>query len=138
VHGLSVGFFPFLPEFERAVQSMVLIGLCAGSIATTAGYMPVLLAYLVPTIVPLVVLWAVSPGIADRGWIETWTAVQTAIFGGILVAVGRDSFRLFRESFEIRMHQAALNKELHAALDRAETASRAKTRFLAAASHDLR
>ena len=65
-------------------------------------------------------------------------AVQTAIFGGILVTVGRDSFRLFRESFEIRMHQAALNKELHAALDRAETASRAKTRFLAAASHDLR
>ncbi len=138
VHGLSLCFFPFLPEFERAIQSMLLVGLCAGSIATTAGYMPVLVAYLVPVMVPLSVLWLLSPGAADPGWIERGTGGLIALFFAILIAIGRDVFRMFRESFEIRREQAALNRQLQIALEQAEAASRAKTRFLAAASHDLR
>jgi signal transduction histidine kinase len=137
-HGLSLGFFPFLPEFERALQSMLIIALCAGSVATTAGYMPVLLAYLLPLLTPLSLLWAFSPGIAQPGWIELSTAVLAALLGVILVALGQDAFRLFRESFEIRLQQADLNRQLAAALARAETANRAKTQFLASASHDLR
>src|SRR6185436_14407461 len=46
VHGLSLAFFAYLPPFERAIQSMLLISACAGAVATTAGYMPVFLAYL--------------------------------------------------------------------------------------------
>jgi signal transduction histidine kinase len=137
-HGLSLGFFPFLPEFERALQSMVLVGLCAGSVATTAGYMPVFLAYLLPTLGPLSVLWALSPGIASYGWIESSTAALIVLLGAILVALARDAFRLFRESFEIRLQQAELNRQLESTLGQAEAANRAKTRFLASASHDLR
>jgi signal transduction histidine kinase/CheY-like chemotaxis protein len=138
VYGLSLLFFPFLPEFERAIQSMILVGLCAGAVATNVGYMPVLLGFLVPTIVPLVVLWAVSPGVAEPGWVERSTAVLIALCSAILLPLGRDAFRLFRESFEMRLEQAALNRKLQAALEQAEDANRAKTRFLAAASHDLR
>ena len=130
-HALALGFFVFLPEFERALQSMVMIAMCAGAVATTAGYLPVLLAYLVPVLLPLSALWAISPGIAQSGWIETFTAVLTALFGVLLFALGRDAFRLFRESFEIRLQHKA-------ALEQAEAANRAKTRFLASASHDLR
>lgn len=138
VYGLSLLFFPFLPEFERAIQSMILVGLCAGAVATNVGYMPVLLGFLIPTIVPLVLLWAASPGVADPGWVERSTAVLIALCSAILIPLGRDAFRLFRESFEMRMEQAALNRRLQAALEQAEEANRAKTRFLAAASHDLR
>jgi signal transduction histidine kinase/CheY-like chemotaxis protein len=138
VHGLSLLFFPFLPEFERAIQSMIMVGLCAGAVATNVGYMPVLAGYLVPTLIPLALMWAVSPGVAGAGWIEWSTAILIALFGAILVALGRDAYRLFRESFEIRLEQAALNERLKEALARAEEANRAKTRFLAAASHDLR
>jgi signal transduction histidine kinase len=138
VHGLSIGFFPFLPEFERALQSMVMIGLCAGAVGTTAGYMPALLTYLLPTLGPLSILWAVSPGIAKTGWIENSTAALVALLIVLLVALGRDAFRLFRESFEIRLQQAELNRQLASALEQAEAANRAKTRFLASASHDLR
>ncbi len=138
VHGLSLAFLPFLPEFERAIQSMLLVGLAVGSIATTAGYMPVFIAYLVPTVFPLAALWAVSPGVAEPGWVERSTAAVIALFGVIMIALARDAFRMFRESFEIRTQQAALNRQLEAALERAEAANRAKTRFLAAASHDLR
>jgi signal transduction histidine kinase len=137
-HGLSLGFFPFLPEFERALQSMLLIAFCAGSVATTSGYMPLLLAYLAPVLAPLMLLWAASPGVAEKGWIEYSTAVLAALLGVILVGLGRDAFRLFRESFEIRLQQAELNRQLAAALEQAEAANRAKTRFLASASHDLR
>jgi signal transduction histidine kinase len=138
IHGLSIGFFPFLPEFERALQSMVMIGLCAGAVGTTVGYMPALLTYLLPTLGPLSVLWAVSPGIAKVGWIENSTAALIALLIVLLVALGRDAYRLFRESFEIRLQQAELNRQLAAALEQAEAANRAKTRFLASASHDLR
>ena len=138
VYGLSLLFFPFLPEFERAIQSMILVGLCAGAVATNVGYMPVLLGFLIPTIVPLILLWATSPGVAEPGWVERSTAVLIALCSAILIPLGRDAFRLFRESFEMRMEQAALNRKLQAALEQAEEANRAKTRFLAAASHDLR
>lgn len=138
VYGLSLLFFPFLPEFERAIQSMILVGLCAGAVATNVGYMPVLLGFLIPTIVPLILLWAWSPGVAEPGWVERSTAVLIALCSAILIPLGRDAFRLFRESFEMRLEQAALNRKLQAALEQAEEANRAKTRFLAAASHDLR
>jgi len=137
-HGLSLAFFPYLPLYERAIQSMLLIGGCTGSVATTAGYKPLFLAYLVPTLVPLVVLWAVSPGVAHEGWIEISVAGVFALFGVLLLALAGDAFRLFRESFEIRLQQAELNRQLRSALDQAEAANRAKTRFLASASHDLR
>ncbi|HRO57857.1 MAG TPA: ATP-binding protein [Burkholderiaceae bacterium] len=56
----------------------------------------------------------------------------------VLLGLARDAWAAFSESFAIRLDQVALNRQLHAALDDAETASRAKTRFLASASHDLR
>jgi signal transduction histidine kinase/CheY-like chemotaxis protein len=127
VHGLSLLFIPFLPEFERAIQSMIVVGLCAGAVATNVGYMPVLLGYLVPTLPPLALMWVLSPGIAEVGWIERSTAILIVLFGFILVALGRDAFRLFRESFAMRLEQADLNRKLQAALERAEDAS-----------HDLR
>jgi signal transduction histidine kinase len=138
IHGLSVGFFPFLTEFERALQSMLFVALAAGSVATTAGYRPVLLAYLLPTLGPLAVMWALSPGIPQPGWVERSTAGLLVVFIALLDALGRDAFRLFRESFAIRLQQVELNRQLQIALERAEAANRAKTRFLASASHDLR
>lgn len=136
--GLSLAFFPFLPEFERAIQTMLLVGLGVGAIATNAGYLPTLVVYLLPTVFPLAALWAWSPGVAERTWVEGSIAAMVAITGVILIALARDAFQLFRTSFEIRTQQAALNRQLEAALEKAEAASRAKTRFLAAASHDLR
>lgn len=137
-HALSLGFFWYLPDFERAIQSMLLIGLCAGSVGTTAGYMPVFLAYLIPTLGPLAILWAIRGTASDSLWVESAAAVLIVFLGLVLFALGRDAFRLFKESFDIRLQQAELNAKLRNALEEAEAASRAKTRFLVSASHDLR
>lgn len=136
-HGLSLGFFVFLPEFERAVQSIMLVGLCAGSVATTAGFLPAFLAYLLPTLLPLSILWLAAPSVAPF-WLTGSVALLIALLAIILIALSKDSYQLLKASFESRQQQIQLNQRLQLALDSAESANRAKTRFLASASHDLR
>lgn len=141
INGITMGasfyFFPYLTEFERAIHSLILVGLSAGSIATTAGYRPLFLAYFIPTLPPLAIMWAVSPGI-ETGWREYLVAFLITLFSFVMISLARDSFKLFEDSFNIRLQQVLLNNKLQHALLQAESANRAKTRFLASASHDLR
>lgn len=138
LHGSSVGFAPALDGLERAVQSILLLGLCAGSVATTSGYRPAFVAFVAPTLLPLSAMWAIASSGVEHRWVELSTAGLILVFGLILLALSKDAYRLFKESFDIRQEQADLNRQLRAALEEAETANRAKTRFLASASHDLR
>ncbi len=131
VHALSLFSFAYLPPFERALLSMLLVGLSAGCIATASGYPPLFRAYAVATLGPLAVLWALSPAPEGVRWIQSVMAIIMVLFGFAFDLLARDTFRLFKESYDYRL-------ELQAALDQAEKASRAKTRFLASASHDLR
>ena len=138
VHGASLAFAPALSEPERAVQTILLLGLCAGSVATTGGYRPAFVAFVVPTLLPLSAVWALGAAGTPQRWVDLSMAGLTLLFGGVLLALARDAFGLLKTSFEIRQQQADLNRQLRAALGAAEAANRAKTRFLASASHDLR
>ena len=138
VQGSSIAFAPSLPVLERSAQTLVLLGLCAGSVATTVGQRRIFLAFLVPTVAPLALAWALGPVPLGRRWIAVSTAALIMLFAALLAALANDLWRLFKESFEIRRDQLGLNRQLQAALDDAESANRAKTRFLASASHDLR
>jgi signal transduction histidine kinase/ActR/RegA family two-component response regulator len=87
-------------------------------------------------ILPLTWTWAqeLSRQLDGRPWWQGPPLVLTALFmiyGALLIVLARDTWRMFRNSFESR-------RQLQAALDTAESANRAKTRFLASASHDLR
>jgi signal transduction histidine kinase/ActR/RegA family two-component response regulator len=138
VQGASIGFAMSHDTPERAVQSIILLGLCAGSVATTGGYRPAFVAFVAPTLLPLSVMWAMgAPGVPHR-WVEYSTAGLILVFGMVLLSLAEDAFRLLKESFRIRQEQVVLNQQLRSALDEAEAANRAKTRFLASASHDLR
>lgn len=138
VQGSSVMFSPSLDILERAAQSLLMLGLCAGSVATTVGHRRIFLAFLVPTVLPVAAMWAFGPVAFERRWIAVSTALLILLFAVVLLALAKDLWRLFAESFEIRRHQIDLNRQLRAALEGAEAANRAKTRFLASASHDLR
>ncbi|KQT11464.1 ATP-binding response regulator [Ramlibacter sp. Leaf400] len=138
VQGTSIGFAVALDTPERAVQSILLLTLCAGSVATTGGYRPVFVAFVGPTLVLLSAMWALgAPGAAHR-WVEFFIAALVLVFGGLMYQLAQDTFRLLKSSFDIRQEQVVLNRQLRSALDEAEAANRAKTRFLASASHDLR
>jgi signal transduction histidine kinase/ActR/RegA family two-component response regulator len=138
VQGVSIGFAVALDTPERAVQSIVLLGLCAASVATTGGYRPAFLAFVSPTLLPLSAMWALGTPATSQGWVEYSIAALILVFGMVLLALANDAFRLLKESFDIRQEQVILNRQLRSALDDAEAANRAKTRFLASASHDLR
>jgi signal transduction histidine kinase/ActR/RegA family two-component response regulator len=134
VHGLSVLFWPYLTELDRAVQSMFVIGLCAGAVATEFGRLRVFVPYLVPNLGPLALAWAGALAVPGGAWWSGGAGVILILFvlyGGLLVVLARDTQALFRESYQTR-------RRLAAALEQAEAANRAKTRFLASASHDLR
>jgi signal transduction histidine kinase/ActR/RegA family two-component response regulator len=138
VHGSSLIFLVELQPLEQAVQSMILVGLSAACVATAAGYRPVFYAYVIPTLGPLALLWATVPQLRDIGPIPGLMALLMVGFVVVLDGMAGDAHRLLRESFEIRMASQGLTRDLRAALENAEAASRAKTRFLASASHDLR
>ena len=134
VHGMSVLFWPYLDNWERAVQSIYVLGLCAGSVATVFGYPRVFLAYMLPMLLPLAVTWSYALGLQTGAWYRGAAGVLLLMFGlygGLLSVLARDTFRLFQQSFDARQRLAI-------ALEQAEAANRAKTRFLASASHDLR
>lgn len=137
-HGLSLGAFPFLGEIERAFFSVLLLGLCTGAVGTTNGRRQLFLAYAIPAVLPLPILWAWSPGIPERGTIELSLAVLIALHFWLLVGLASNAWTTFEESVRIRFQERDLNAQLHRALAQANEANQAKTRFLAAASHDLR
>jgi signal transduction histidine kinase len=138
IQASSLYFFPALSPFERTVQTMVLTSLAAGSVTTSAGYLPFVCAYVFPTILPLSALWAFTPLSQEPEWLDRALSVLILMYVVMLMGLGRDTWRMFSQSFAMRLEQRDTNHRLEEALKSAEEASRAKTRFLASASHDLR
>ena len=137
MHGSAVAFFPYLIEFERFVVFIVMLAFCAGAVSSTAGYRPVFMAYVLPVLAPLAVVWMLNVGGVVE-WHHVFVGFLTLLYGAVLVRLAYQAFRLFRESFEIRLEHVDLNARLTKALDDSRVANAAKTRFLAVASHDLR
>lgn len=136
-HSCGLLFFGQQAQLQLAIATLLLVGLCAGSIATTAGSRPLFLAYMLPVMGSLVLRWLIAAAPGEQPFALA-IAFILALFGAVLLSLANDAFRLLCESFAIRLQQAGLNRELRSALQQAESASRAKTRFLASASHDLR
>ena len=137
-HASALLVFPLLPEAERAFLSLLMMGLCTGAVATSAGYKPALLAYISPVVGGMALMWGFSPGMSDPGVMERVIALLLLFYGAILLGLAREVNRGITEAWAIGLRERDLNVKLKAALETAEQASRAKTRFLAAASHDLR
>jgi hypothetical protein len=102
VQGVSIGFAVALDTPERAVQSIVLLGLCVASVATTGGYRPAFLAFVAPTLLPLSAMWALGSAGASNRWVEYFIAALILVFGLVLLSLAKDAFRLLKESFDIR------------------------------------
>lgn len=137
-HSLSFLFFPYLPEVEQALITLVIASLGTGAIATTGGHRGIFLAYMIPTMGGLVLTWGATAFYPEFDQIKFWIFVLLIFFAYVQYSLSKDAYRMFKASFDIRSQQDALNKKLEQALQSAESANAAKTRFLAAASHDLR
>ena len=135
---LPLAAFPRLLEVERAAVSIILVGAATASVATTSGYRQAFLAFASPMLIGLASAWALTShaegGVTAAGVI----ALMVLLYLLFLVGVGRQAQEVFAESSRFRYGEHERNRVLQLALEAADEASRAKTQFLAAASHDLR
>ena len=151
--GLVVGaaaplFFASLTDVRRAFLTMILVSWVATGVSAMAGYARAYYAYVTPIVLQIAWVWAFMDlgSQSDFSAGERFLAGTLILFAGaILSFFARDSERVLSESFRIRYENERLIGELEGerqaaalARDKAEAASRAKSRFLAAASHDLR
>ncbi|MFK7996951.1 MAG: ATP-binding protein [Granulosicoccus sp.] len=143
--GACALFLPELDLADRFVITMLLSGFVAGASVSSAGYSPLFLCTVVPIIVPFSIVMIINPG----GYLDSGLSVGIGPCAALLVVcltiMGRDSFQTFSEHVEMSEHHLHTSRELATALKRAEreqgraeSNNRSKTRFLAAASHDLR
>lgn len=111
------------------------VGTVAAASSSSEGfsYTPPSQAYIVLSLCPPI-LWLLTGG--DR--VHTILAVLLTVFLPMTLLQGRKRNSVFIEAQQLRFRNEKLADELKQQRDTAEEAYQAKTRFLAAASHDLR
>ena len=135
---VSVLGFGGMSDLGHAAVSIILLAVATGSVISTAGYRRVFLAYAAPMLLPLAVGWALSPHDPAEAAIHWGLSVLVLIYLAFLVGVAKQQATVFEDSCRIRFAEKKLNAQLQRALENESEAHRAKTHFLAAASHDLR
>ncbi|MBB4398049.1 ATP-binding protein [Bradyrhizobium sp. ERR14] len=127
-----VGFRPEEPILF-SFTAVVLTGLICGTVPSLSAFPPALVGSIVATMLPFTVRSITNGGDISGAYL--------ALLGGLLTInlyYCRTTYRMLHESIRLRLENVELVSHLQEERDRAQAADRAKTRFLAAASHDLR
>ena len=125
-----------MPEHRFDMQLLVLLYICAVASGAITAF-GVLRAAIYCAMLPML-LFPMAWMIAQGDWLH-W--VLALIILGWLAAIADQARRYsaqFEEAVRLRFENEELISGLRAAKEKAEEASAAKSRFLAAASHDLR
>ena len=133
-------FFEALPPVADAALSVTFLGFCAGGLSTHGAYARAFYYFAGPMLLAMGIAWLGSG--TKEGVV---LAILFAVFALMISVFAKEIEKLVRESFFIRHQRDQLveqldreRQEVALARDSAEQANHAKSRFLAAASHDLR
>jgi signal transduction histidine kinase len=126
----AILFFSDLDDVSKSVFTIVFLGLAQASVTTAVGYRPIIIAFVGPFLVALVSAWLFTSFEISR-WIPPAMSMLICLYAVILLSMAGDIYDSF-----LRAHQ--IQFQLRDALESEKEANSAKTRFLAAASHDLR
>ena len=139
VQALSLLFFPWEDGFEQSLHTVILLVMGTGAVVYTAGHPRTYYPYMAPIVIGLVwAWWFGSAAATERPGLALGFGALILVYGFNLVGYARDTWAMFLNAAAMRHHEAQQSHRLAVAVKEAEAASRAKTRFLAAASHDLR
>ncbi len=117
----------------RLVVLIVTLTMGAGAIPAFSPYLPSFFAFFLPTTVPFLVA-----SIASADPLQHAIYLLMLVFVGGMGGLGVKNNRAFKQLIRLRIHAEALAADLQRQKAVAEEANRAKSSFLAAASHDLR
>ena len=125
---------------HQALLIVCVFGVVLGGLNLTAVYRPAFYGFVLPALIPLILRVALE---GDE--VHLYTALVMSVVGGFVLAYGRQLNDLMTRSLAMRYENVDLIIELkgqsraaHEARAAAESANRAKSQLLAAASHDLR
>ncbi|WP_310565665.1 hybrid sensor histidine kinase/response regulator [Hydrogenophaga sp.] len=139
VQAASLAFFPSEDGFEQALHTLILLVMSTGAVVYTAGHPRTYYPYMAPILLSLTLAWwTVSDAASERPELALGFGALLVVYAINLLGYARDTWAMFVNAAAMRHHEAMQNQRLAAAVKAAEAASHAKTRFLAAASHDLR
>lgn len=131
----SVGILMFVPG-DQAYQALlicVVLGLVAGAVTINPVFPPALYIYVCFLMLPI--LFA-NVAVGDRAHLIL--AAMLVVYLVFVLNAGRDLIRTFEVSLSRTFENEQLVGQLTEEKQRAEQSSRIKSKFLAAASHDLR
>ncbi|MFK8082367.1 MAG: ATP-binding protein [Granulosicoccus sp.] len=138
-------FFSSAGLFERTMLTAIMLGIGTTSFSINMGYPPILLAFIGPLLGTSSVLWAINPAKDIEPVFAFAVSASIIIIAHTLVKNGRFLFNSFAVAIEsstkLEEQSEKLSEALHNAEEArqaAETSSQSKSRFIAAASHDLR
>jgi len=121
------------PQIEHFMLTMVYVGLVAGTGASVGGEVRPFLAYAGLVGGSLALAWALQGG-TDGAWVGALILLLIMVLAANL----RDQRDGLHQFVKLACDNEQLAESLRLARDAAEAASLSKTRFFAAASHDLR
>jgi signal transduction histidine kinase len=127
-----VGFIPEEPVLF-SFTAVVLTGLICGTVPSLSAFPPALVGSIIATMLPFTVRSITNGGDISGAYLALLAGLVT-----INLYYCRTTYRMLHESIRLRLENVELVSHLEEERDRAQAADRAKTRFLAAASHDLR
>lgn len=138
-HGLVWALVPwlFMPAdafVPNLFTVLLLVLLCAGGLPAVVPHWSAVLAFLLPILLSLIgaLLWRA----ADLRYL--FLALSVLLYLVMALRIARQHHWLLTESLIMRFENQALTEQLSEQVQLARHASEEKTRFLAAASHDLR
>jgi signal transduction histidine kinase/ActR/RegA family two-component response regulator len=136
----ALGLFPSEHIAGQALLTMIIVGLAAGSLTSSAQYLPANYGLVIPMLLALIGRTAVEGGAQ-----YLITAALLVIYMGFVLYSARnlnhvliDSLRMRFENMDLIEALKAQTNAAEAARQAAEAANQSKSQFLAAASHDLR
>lgn len=131
-------FFTTLSEPARCFLTLLILGLCSGSVVNNAGLRSGFVCFSIPVLATTVMFWLVTDFNSLPNGLDLLMAILIGFYGVVLDEMSKNTHKIFRETFALRFEDRIQKSLLREALKDAEIANKTKTRFLAAASHDLR
>jgi signal transduction histidine kinase/CheY-like chemotaxis protein len=127
-----IGFVPDQPHLFAFIVA-ILAGLVSGTIPSLSAFPPALVGSILATTIPVAARFTTMPGVVGDAYLFLLVCLIV-----INIYYGLIAYRTLHESIRLRLENVGLIGHLQEERDRAKAADHAKTRFLAAASHDLR